>query len=330
MSPKFSKTTKDILGRRSAFLCSNPDCRTTTSGPTVDPSKAVNLGEAAHIYGAYPDAARYRSDMTDGARAEITNGIWLCRNCHKLVDNDADAYPAEVLFQWRRGQERHVAELVGSRAEVEKGDLAELALTTSVGGPLARQIVREKLPGWEFRLIAELLRCSLLPAFKTWSELKGNLTVKKVAPISDDEALRWFEIKLDEAMSFIGPLTALYTVELPKTWGPPGVPGDVQAIGDICRLIGDLAKEMIRWEGDVKFIWVSETYRGLLTLLPGIMGRNLEKLSEVPAVLDAGIDQAEANPDRHTVIEHTLVFDLPDGWEKAVSKAMNNIKKKLR
>lgn len=53
-------------------MCSNIGCRVVTSGPADDPNKAVGIGEAAHIYGAKAGSARFRHDMTDGARAEIT------------------------------------------------------------------------------------------------------------------------------------------------------------------------------------------------------------------------------------------------------------------
>src|SRR5262245_23681925 len=153
MPPEFSKTTTDVLAKRAAQLCSNPDCRTTTSGPTVDPAKAISIGEAAHVLGGKPGTARYRADMTDGARAEITNGIWLFRNCHKMIDNDAQAYPADLLFGWRGEHERYVAEKLGNRTEVLRLNAREHALEGLFeGNLLAKQIAREKLNCWEYRL----------------------------------------------------------------------------------------------------------------------------------------------------------------------------------
>jgi len=54
MFPDFTKKTIDILTKRAAFICSNPDCRTSTVGPNTDPKKATVIGEAAHILGARP------------------------------------------------------------------------------------------------------------------------------------------------------------------------------------------------------------------------------------------------------------------------------------
>ena len=75
MPPELCKKTIDILAKRAAFKCSNPDCRVGTVGPNRDPLKSTVIGEAAHIFGARPKAKRYLSHMTDVARAEITNAI---------------------------------------------------------------------------------------------------------------------------------------------------------------------------------------------------------------------------------------------------------------
>lgn len=49
---RFKQPVIIALAKRAANRCSNPDCGAITSGPADDPSKAVNIGEAAHIYGA--------------------------------------------------------------------------------------------------------------------------------------------------------------------------------------------------------------------------------------------------------------------------------------
>ncbi len=98
MPPDFNRKTVDTLARRAAFKCSNPGCRVSTVGPNSDLEKSTLIGEAAHIFGARPNSKRYRLNMTDAARAEITNSIWLCRNCHKLIDTDDQKYTSDILL----------------------------------------------------------------------------------------------------------------------------------------------------------------------------------------------------------------------------------------
>ncbi len=269
--------------------------------------------------------------MTDGARAEITNGIWLCRNCHKIVDNDALSYPADLLFSWRTEHEQYVTEKLGNRTEVLRLQAREHSLEGLFDeNLLAKQIAREKLDFWEFRLTAELLRSNLRKPSRRWSDLKSNLRAHKRTAISDEEAFRWVQVKLAEGMDYIQPLTALYTVELQKAWGLPGEPGDAEEIARVCELIGNIANELVRWEEEVRFVWVSGTYRPLIERFQGMMGRQLEKLIAVPTILDSGIDHAEAHPEERTVIEHAIVFDLPEGWEEALQKELQKIEKKLK
>src|SRR5690242_9382546 len=114
MTPDFSKVVVETLARRAGMMCSNLECRVLTAGPAATPEKSVSIGQAAHIYGARVGSARYRVEMTDTSRGEITNGIWLCTNCHKLVDSDAQRYPAELLFQWRNLHDEFVVSKLGS------------------------------------------------------------------------------------------------------------------------------------------------------------------------------------------------------------------------
>jgi hypothetical protein len=84
----FSPKTKDLLAKRVGYRCSNPSCRKLTSGPHEDVMKAVNVGVAAHITAAASGGPRYDKSLSSEQRKLIDNGVWLCQNCAKLVDND--------------------------------------------------------------------------------------------------------------------------------------------------------------------------------------------------------------------------------------------------
>src|SRR6266404_6234115 len=88
MGDDFSEVVKRVLASRVGNLCSNPECRALTSGPQDDPSKAVNVGVAAHITAASPGGPRYDSSLLPEERSGHKNGIWLCQNCAKHIDND--------------------------------------------------------------------------------------------------------------------------------------------------------------------------------------------------------------------------------------------------
>ncbi len=97
----FPKSIKDTLFKRVGGFCSNPSCRTSTSGPHEDSSKAINIGVAAHITAASPGGPRYDSTLRSGERCAAENGIWLCGNCGKLIDSDTEQFTVSVLKSWK-------------------------------------------------------------------------------------------------------------------------------------------------------------------------------------------------------------------------------------
>lgn len=129
MRDDFDANTKQTLARRVGSRCSNPNCRKSTSGPQVNPTKSVNIGVAAHISAAAPGGKRYDAKMTSQERKSIDNGMWLCQNCAKLIDSDEKRYSVDLLNDWKRTSEHaallEVESLAASIAVVQDED-AEL------------------------------------------------------------------------------------------------------------------------------------------------------------------------------------------------------------
>jgi hypothetical protein len=121
----FSQAVKQTLASRVASQCSNPDCRAATSGPQLDAAKALNIGVAAHIAAAASGGPRFDQTMTPEARASIENGIWLCQNCAKLVDNDAGRFPQELLTAWKTVAEHRAMQSIGKTATTTPGELVQ-------------------------------------------------------------------------------------------------------------------------------------------------------------------------------------------------------------
>lgn len=103
---EFTQKTKQVLANRVGVKCSNPDCRKPTSGANDDPSVATNVGVAAHICAASAGGPRYDSKMTPEERTSVSNGIWLCQTCSKLIDANPLRYTKEVLHEWKESAEK--------------------------------------------------------------------------------------------------------------------------------------------------------------------------------------------------------------------------------
>lgn len=189
MIPDFPKKTVDTLAKRASFLCSNPACRKGTIGPNAVQDKATTIGEAAHIKGAREKAPRYDSEMTDAARGEITNGIWLCRNCHKLIDSDPLEFPTELLFAWREEHEAYVGENLGSASDRIRLAIHNEVLTQFEGYPaIVRRLAADKPDFWEYRITAELLRYLNKQHFRQLSDLSDGLYKLPKEQVFDEQA----------------------------------------------------------------------------------------------------------------------------------------------
>lgn len=101
--------TKDIkiLWSKSAGRCSMPDCRLCLVAESSDavPSKNVLVGENCHIVGEKETSPRGRSMLTDDERSRYPNLILLCRNHHKVIDDDEHEWPIERLHQIKADHE---------------------------------------------------------------------------------------------------------------------------------------------------------------------------------------------------------------------------------
>ncbi len=134
MRDDFAAAVVDTLAKRVGMRCSNPRCRLPTSGPRDEPTKAINVGVAAHIAAASPGGPRYDPAMTSEQRRSIENGIWLCQTCSKLIDSDIGRYTVAVLHEWKRTAEEFALNAIESpRAEATASELIRQAKAFEAG-----------------------------------------------------------------------------------------------------------------------------------------------------------------------------------------------------
>lgn len=141
MRDDFTPQTRDVLARRVGMRCSNPECAQQTSGPRYDPQKAVNIGVAAHITAASRDGPRFDASLTSEQRKSVDNGIWLCQNCAKLVDNDQHRFTVAMLREWKETAEEAARKAVTEPAKRD-ADSANVHARALIQDPNAIRISR--------------------------------------------------------------------------------------------------------------------------------------------------------------------------------------------
>ncbi len=307
---------------RAANCCSNPDCGAITSGPADDPSSSVNVGEAAHIYGMNPGSARYDVRMSSSERSDIANAIWLCSNCHKLIDDDPNKYPAGLLFEWQRDHERRIAIQIGKasadiRGRYEGRHLEEFGRLSY----RAERLLIERADHWEYRLTAEVLRFEMAPILQRWRALKRYLYMKPSERVPKIESISWMQDRMAEILHITRAFDELTNIEFRRAWGEPGVPGNDAEIIATCRLYREMCASALSWEERVRFVSVDDTFAEVRSLFIGIAGGFIDEAAKVPAflseILADGPESGEYRLD--------LMLTVPDGWVDAVHSALGRV-----
>ncbi len=126
----FTATVCAQLSRRVGGACSV--CHATTTGPHSDPAKSVNVGEGAHINGEKPDSARYDATLSDAYVGSADNGIWVCRGCHKRIDDDPARYTVVQLRHVKADAERNADLALGVPVPTDDPMKAMLSAVESI------------------------------------------------------------------------------------------------------------------------------------------------------------------------------------------------------
>lgn len=298
-------------------------------GPNSDPEKSTSLGEAAHIFGARPKSKRFDLTLSDSERAQITNGIWLCRNCHKLIDTDESQFSSDLLFLWRKEHERFVLSELGSKSDKVRLNLLNKSLMPFQQYPeRIQRVVLDKPPAWEFRLAAGLMRHLNQAAQRKLEDLKSGLYIKSINHIRKEDVPEWVENRLSEMTQVIEPVEGLLEA-LKRSFGELGVSGDELEILHVCKRIHEHFDQVLIHEEQFYFSRLPEEYDDVVRLLKDRVASQVLKVSEVPDFLDEVATRAESEATKENPIrvEKKIDMDVPDGWverfDDAYKQAVN-------
>ncbi|UWR77118.1 hypothetical protein K4L04_03930 [Phaeobacter inhibens] len=331
MPPDFSKKTVDTIAKRAGFRCSNPDCGAATVGPNSQSDKATTIGEAAHISGARPNAPRFDEAKTDTVRSAITNGIWLCRNCQKLIDADASRYSIELLLIWRERHEKKILRELGTETDRIQAELdSERIEQFSQYPAIIRRIAIDKPDGWEFTLTAELFRHLTKQDFQKLKDLESGMYNTIGEHVYDESALEWLNQRIREMSTMVAPAEKLLE-RLSNSWGMPGEPGNMDEIHHTCVLLQRWIHQIVEYEERVHATLVSDDYIECKSVVTGILALQALKLENIPETLEAMLEQAikhsESNPNETLKLSHEVVFELPQNWDKRVRGVIKSLEK---
>lgn len=141
----FSHRTLDALAKRVGFRCSNPKCRRLTAGPRTEIDATISIGVGAHITAASVGGPRFNPEISNTDRSGIGNGIWLCQNCAKLIDNDPTRYSADLLHIWKSEAEESAHREISEAPRYTETHRSETQLSSR----------RQKIAAWRTAVASE-------------------------------------------------------------------------------------------------------------------------------------------------------------------------------
>lgn len=117
----FAPSVAREIGRNAMYFCANPECLRLT-GYENDSGRPRAIADAAHISPASAEGPKRPDHAAVTKKASFdptaaSNGIWLCKLCHSLIDNNVSAYPAELLLEWREAHAVRLRDLIGKDLE---------------------------------------------------------------------------------------------------------------------------------------------------------------------------------------------------------------------
>lgn len=120
----FSDSVVKDIAQKAMYICANPVCLCLTGYSTTE-GKPRSIAEGAHVLPSGTNGPRVEDveAYPDIIRSSSANGIWLCRVCHVMVDDDPDHYNSAELFNWKKRHEQIIRRLVGKDLEAALLDL---------------------------------------------------------------------------------------------------------------------------------------------------------------------------------------------------------------
>lgn len=125
----FTKPTLRLMAQRAGYVCSYPDCRQLTIGPSDDRKSGLTMvGVGAHITAALEGGPRYDGSLTSEERASEANGIWMCQLHGKQIDDNASRHTDVDLKRWKSQHQEWIFARIASADSLLKHGITNVSI----------------------------------------------------------------------------------------------------------------------------------------------------------------------------------------------------------
>jgi CAP12/Pycsar effector protein, TIR domain len=207
-----------------------------------------------------------------------------------------------------------------------KGFIYENLIDLENETELIKKIAIEKSDYWEFFLSSELLKSRLTEINISYLELEKGLVFQKSRTLDIDGFSEWFSNSTQDFIRLISIFKQAFEIELIKSYGEPGIAGNVFEIKSAVDKITSFCKELLAWEYELQGIIPPDELKEVTELMKGWTKGLIDTINEFPLKLDESF--SPENIAKGKDINLTLTFPPPPNADK-ISEIIERVRLNL-
>lgn len=194
----------------------------------------------------------------------------------------------------------------------------------------SRKIAIEKKGFWEALLFASLLKSRMSDINLRAEAIRKQHVYKKVVEYDFDNVTKWLTDSNTNIMRLVEIATNLFNNEISKSFGEPGVSGEVHEIKSVVDKIANVCNEVLNWELDVQSIKVPTVFQEVQTLMQMWSDTIINAFNSLPAKLEAGFSEESIayHNANNIAINIEMEFEPPHGSDR-INEILDDIGRKI-
>lgn len=140
--------TRTLVWGRAGARCAFPDCRKNLIYDASETDDESLVGDIAHIVAESPDGPRGEFSLSDEERRKYSNLLLLCKNHHKLIDDQPGMYTVEKLQQMKSEHESWVR----TALSLDQSKLRDHELYADILDQWANAVLLESWSRWTYSI----------------------------------------------------------------------------------------------------------------------------------------------------------------------------------
>lgn len=190
--------------------------------------------------------------------------------------------------------------------------------------PATKSLIEDRPDAWEYRLFSKVLADKIAAQKSLLDDYESGVSRGRRKNLKNPSFFtKWLDMQLWKAERFGPKIDELINKKLPGALGPPGSPGDADAIVDIAIKVGKIYREAIEWALTIRRVSAEPRFQNLLRLSERLVEDMIRQIREFSNNLETSLQAAMADdsPGQKN-IELTLKVSIPPAVMKDMEKEM--------